>query len=458
MKRNLNALSLGLSVALLACLASPAPMLAQPNADKPPHDWVFNGKGQKTDQPVFADAVSSDALYPINLNNHWGLMNQDGQVIVYPRFDWTDYSYEGTSRYVDEGKTGFLRGDPADDDDPNEFFIKARYEYADRFSSGAAIVMDEDRWGLIDKAGKELLPMQYDGVLRMQDGFAAVEKDGLCGFVNRAGKLTIPMQFQRVRSFHNGYAAVMLDSGQWAYIDKRGKVVWQDNSAKVQQLGDFHEQYARVRVKTKAGAKWGYLTKSFRLQIDPVFEDARDFSNGYAAAKQGGKWGFIDGRGKWRIEPTFDEADDFDDAVASNDFGDAERVADDRQGRDLSTAGLYAMVRVGDRWGYIDRRGKGALVPQFKHAQPFFRGLARVDRDDSFAYVAETGKVRWDPRVALELGLIDLSAPERGRIAVGRSRTDELGNRVIPAPRLRDLAEVPYLPEHEYAEELPVTD
>ena len=318
--------------------------------------------------------------------------------------------------------------------------------------------MEKDKWGLIDRAGNELLPMRYDGVLRMQDGFAAVEKDGLCGFVNRAGKLTIPMQFLLVRSFHNGYAAVKLGNGRWAYIDKRGRVVWQDKAGQVEQLGDFHEQYARVKVRTKQGERWGYLTKSFRLQIKPAFEDVRDFSNGYAAAKDGGKWGFIDARGKWRVQPKYDEVDDFDDAVATNDFDDQEREADDRQGRDLSTAGLYAMVRVGQRWGYIDRRGKRGLVPQFKVAQPFFRGLARVDRDDSFAYVAETGKVRWDPRVALELGLIDLSAPERGRIAVGRSRTDELGNRVIPAPRPRDLASVPYPAEHEYAEQLPVED
>lgn len=464
-----------LTAALLACVVLlPGPVTFAQD-DRPPNNWVFNGKGQKTDQVEIVDAAFNDALFPIKINNNWGLMNQDGEVIVYPRFEWTDYSFEGFARYVRDGKTGFLRGDPAKDNDPNEFFIIASYDYADRFSDGCAVVMKDGKWGMIDKTRKQLVPMQFDGVLRMQDGFAAVIKDGKAGFVNRAGKLKIPLQYKRVRSFHNGFAAVQFPNDTWGYINKAGKVSWHDKSGNVKQLGDFHEGYAKVQGNVKGKPVWGYINKAFRFRIDPAYEDARDFHYGMAAVKTQGKWGFITEAGRWAIKPRFDEVDDFDDAVHSSDFEEGERDRGERPGRDLSTASVYAMVKLDGRWGYINRVANGGLVPQFKEAQPFFRGLARVSRGDSFAYVSETGKVRFDPQVVHKLGFVDLRAQENGRGLVARQNVttgigstgtivrnipgdDELGNKVYELPPSRSQAKVPYVAEHLYAETLPVEE
>lgn len=466
-----------LTAALLVCalLLPSTASLAQDTDEQPQPNWVFNGKGQKTDQVEIVDAAADDALFPIMINNNWGLMNQAGQVVVYPRFEWTDYSFEGFARYMNNGKTGFLRGDPARDDDPREFFIIASYDYADRFNEGAAVVMNDGKWGMIDKTRKLLVPIQFDGVLRMQDGFAAVIKDGKAGFVNRAGKLKIPLQYKRVRSFHDGLAAVQFPNDTWGYINKAGKVAWHDKAGSVKQLGDFHEGYAKVQGKVNGKLVWGYINKAYRFRIDPAFEEARDFHFGMAAVKTQGKWGFITEAGRWAIKPQFDAVDDFDDAVHSSDFEEGEGDRDERKGRDLSTASTYAMVKLDGRWGYINRVGKGGLVPQFKDAQPFFRGLARVSRDDSFAYVAETGRVRFDPRVVHKLGFVDLRGQEdgRGRVArdsintgIGSSgpivRTipgdDDLGNKVYEVPPSRAKAEVPYQAEHEYGETLPAEE
>lgn len=450
--------TLALAGALAVALLMPAPTRANAS-DKEPDakpNWVFNGKGQKTDQVKLVGMSVDDALFPININHHWGLMNQKGEVVVFPRYQWTDYAYEGYTRYVQNGKTGYLRGDPSDDNDPDEFFIIASYDYADRFSSGAAVVSNDGKWGLIDRAGKTLVPMEYDGVLRMQDGFAAVQRGDLCGFVNRAGRLKIPLQYKRVRSFHNGYAAVQLTDGKWGYIDKRGKQVWLDESGRVRMLGDFHEQYARVQVQVDKGeTRWGYITKAFRVHIDPTYEDARDFHDGLAAVKTDGKWGFITGKGRWAIEPRFEEVDDFDDAEGTNDFEDADRVRDERDGRDLSTAGLYAMVKIDGRWGYVNRVVSAGLEPQFKEAEPFFRGLAKVSRGAGFAYVSETGHVRFDPFVAVELGIVDRTAAEDARLKLGVGREFEPGNQIIDAPPLRQATKVPYISEHLYVEMLP---
>lgn len=440
-------------------LALPSLALAQDREPSPGPNWVFNGKGQKTDQPALVNASRGDVMFPINVNNHWGLMNQHGQVVVFPRFDWTDYSFDGLSRVVTSGKTGFITNSPSDDTDDNEYFIAPQYDYADRFSNGTAVVMNEGRWGMIDKTGKPLLPMEFEGVLRMQDGFAGVQREGRCGFVNRAGKLAIPMKYKRIRSFHNGYAAVQMPDDRWGYIDKRGKLVWLDDTGRVRFLGDFHEQYARVEVELRNGVKrWGYMTKAFRYHIDPIYDDARDFHDGIAGVKTDGKWGFINASRRWELEPQFDEVDDFDDAEHTNDFEDARRLRDKREGRDLSTAGLYAMVKLDGLWGYVNRNASRGLVPQFKQAQPFFRGLARVSRDDSFAYVTEVGKVRFDPRVAIRLGFVDHTHPEQGRLENRPEDDPNPGQGIILPPDQREPVRTPYPPEHLYPETLPAPE
>lgn len=437
-----------------ACLIT-ACLLLFTAAARAQQGWVFDGKGQKTDQVVIDSLDPTDVFFPINVNHHWGLMNQDGQVVLFPQYDWTDYSFEGYARIIVGGKTGYIQYNEINDG-TRDLLIPPQYDYADRFSNGVAVVMRKGNWGMIDQSGKDLIPMEFDGVLRMQDGFAAVQKGHRCGFINRAGKLKIPMDFQRVRSFHNGFAAVQLPDERWGYIDKRGDLVWLDKTGRVKQLGDFHEEYARVQVEVNGKPAWGYLTKAFRWRLEPAYEDARDFHDGLAAVKVKGKWGYIYPSGRWAVEPRFDEADDFDDAEGSNDFGDARRERDDRRGRDLDTAGLYAMVRVGDRWGYINRVANGGLVPQFKQARPFFRGLARVSRGESFAYVNERGMVRFDPQVATKLGFIVKTNFERARLAAGVGIEYEPGNRVIDPPEPREPFEAPYPGEHLYEEQLPV--
>jgi len=47
------------------------------------------------------------------------------------------------------------------------------------------------------------------------------------------------------------------------------------------------------------------------IAIPPQYDDARDFSEGLAAVRVGGKWGYIDRSGKMVIPPRFLRAEPF---------------------------------------------------------------------------------------------------------------------------------------------------
>jgi len=364
----------------------------------------------------------NDTLYPVNVNNWWGYMKQRGNLVVFPRFDWADYFYDGLARAVVGGKTGFIKGNGG-------WVIRPVYPYADRFAEGRAIVGDGEHFGFIEKSGKLLVPLRLDGALRFHDGLAAVRVGGLCGYINPAGDLDIPLRFTGARSFHEGFAAVSWPGppgspDRLGYIDRRGKVVFSDPPGSVSELGDFHENLAKVR----SGGKYGYLGSGWKLRIDTRFDQARDFTNGIAAVRVGTKWGFIDKTGRFVIQPAYDSADDLDDSLV--------------------------MVTLGGKVGYINRVANGGVLPQFQTGRPFFRGYARVGVRPSFAYITISGSPVWDPRQALK-GFINKRSTESVAI---RQYDTVTHNRTVDPPAYREPIPEPYPPQYLYEEALPPHD
>jgi hypothetical protein len=55
---------------------------------------------------------------------------------------------------------------------------------------------------------------------------------------------------------------------------------------------------------------FGYFNKDMEWAIQPQFDGARDFKNGYASVRKGKRWGVIDGSGNFIIQPMFDDIKD----------------------------------------------------------------------------------------------------------------------------------------------------
>src|SRR5437763_6989853 len=66
----------------------------------------------------------------------------------------------------------------------------------------------------------------------------------------------------------------------------------------------------------KMTGKYGYITKSGKIAINPQFDDVGRFAEGLAPVRMGRMWGYIDSQGKLAINPQFDVADPFSDGAA----------------------------------------------------------------------------------------------------------------------------------------------
>ena len=108
---------------------------------------------------------------------------------------------------------------------------------------------------------------------------------------------------------------------------------------------DFSEGFAAVEIDGKVG----YINRSGKIIIKPRFVDARKFREGLAAVELDDKWGFIDKAGNLKIKPQFDEALDYQRGLAVV-------VTIDSPGGGLTAPGI-SITHVEGKWGYINKFG-----------------------------------------------------------------------------------------------------
>ena len=96
------------------------------------------------------------------------------------------------------------------------------------------MVSANEKYGFIDKTGKELTAINYDFVDDFSEGLAAVGAGDKYGFIDKTGKEVIPLQYGGIYprevgetkkyGFYEGKVKVSLD-GREFYIDKSGKEI-----------------------------------------------------------------------------------------------------------------------------------------------------------------------------------------------------------------------------------------
>ena len=171
---------------------------------------------------------------------------------------------------------------------------------------------ENKKYSLLFDDFSEALPAVFDKVFTMQDGLMRAMKNGYSVVVTEKGKI-LPGEYLRINEFKEDLSSVKSKDNKCGFIDRNGKIVI---PFEYEDAGNFSEGFAPV----KKDGKWGYISRSGELKIPFEFDEASDFSEEYAVVSQNGKAGFIDKNG---VSPTgfiFDSAKPFryDIAVVKN--------------------------------------------------------------------------------------------------------------------------------------------
>jgi hypothetical protein len=234
----------------------------------------------------------------------------------------------------------------------NPKYIKGKF-----FSNGMAVVCDEnEKCGFIDRKGKEIIPLMYDYCYPFKKKYAVVKLGEKFGIVNKKNKTIIPFKYENIINEYDAILAVkanhkygfinlknevVLDfiydqassfHGGYSYVKKNGEFFYIDNNgvkSKDYQRG-FEDGYRYMSYGADEYYENKLMDKIFKLNYD--FGEGLRYRDGLSVVKLNNKYGFIDRLGNEVIPPIYDQAKHFK-------FG-------------------KGIVKLGNEWMLIDKSGK----------------------------------------------------------------------------------------------------
>ncbi|KAB2877922.1 WG repeat-containing protein [bacterium] len=357
--------------------------LFDPQFDQPPEfhgrvAWVkkdelwglIDHNGLWLIEPAFETVYGFNNGYAkIEKNGKYGLVDSSGIIVIEPVFMEMSYPSEGFIAVDADGGWGYI-------DTQGEFVIKPRFGSAYDFHSGyALVIVNYNRWRIIDKSGNFTTEKEFDYLGECGDGLFYAEfgydkgivdhagefvlKSVSCryynrnliqyeenekiGFRNREGRILLKPQFVMADDIGNGWIAVIDEKNRLGFIDSLGNIKLPlQNEFYIDLSSDakFKEERLVVRNKKKVGV----IDKNLQWVVKPTYESISSFKNGWAVFNRGGKlegefgtlnggkYGFIDRNGHTITEPVFEQVFHL--------------------GKEL------AQVQIGSFKAYVDRQGK----------------------------------------------------------------------------------------------------
>ena len=188
----------------------------------------------------------------------------------------------------------------------------------------------------------------------------------LWGAINSDGSLVIEPIYKKLNEFEDDASLpspVQAVNGKWGYINRQGELVHPINLDTARSFSE--ERLARF----KKNKQWGFIKPNGEYAIEPIYDQASYFFNGYAIVTIDQGWSAIDTTGKPLFDHRFERLGVF------------------------SPAGLAVAREDNDSaYGYIDIKGNWVIKAQFDYATGFGKAnRASVEKDEKWGIIDEKG-------------------------------------------------------------------
>jgi hypothetical protein len=225
------------------------------------------------------DSDEFENLYPAYIMEEnrslWGYLNNSGEFIIPPQYDWAeDFQENGLAVVYRANYAGLINKS-------DEFIVEPFYNVIYEYNDGLSIAEHNGEYRIINENGEVVF--QTDGLIgEFSEGLAPfskqLENGGYrYGYINREGIVEIEPEYKDAENFIEGLALVCINEGKYAVIDRSGNMMYQYDYAIVTQMSDdlliFYDSDSK---------KYGYLYINGTIAIDPVFSNAEPFSDGLA--------------------------------------------------------------------------------------------------------------------------------------------------------------------------------
>ena len=168
--------------------------------------------------------------------------------------------------------------------------------------------------------------------------FSIVKKDGKYGIVNEKNDFLINPDYESISNIYNGFFIIKKDN-KYGYLNEKFKIVQEPVFLDAKE---FSNKIAFVKFPNE---KWGCISTKMKVQLEGKFDGIFPFINSYARVINDDKWGFINQKCEVVVEPKYDFVNNF--------YSDFTKVILDK------------------KVGYIGKDGKEIVNPIFTSGQNF---------------------------------------------------------------------------------------
>jgi len=302
----------------------------------------------------------------------WGCLNEKGDTVIHGKYLEPFYFANGVAKVSILPLTIEKNNDEEVGEIPSDYFCryinKLGNDIIDTTFEGAlstdmqnswAIAKAGNYWYLLSKNGLLMeLSVDFEMVYPLRDGVAKCKRmNGYTNYIDTTRWPVLELSNEYYTgSFSNGFADYSTIKGKYGFINKKGKPI---TPCIYDAVSNFSENIAAVKMYNT----WGFIDDKGRLIINPKYESTLPFQDGLAGVKLNNKIGFIGENGDLVIQFQFTNITAWCNGIAA--------AASDK-----------------NLWGYINKKGKWIIEPQFLNAQNFDKnGFAVVEYADKHSYV-----------------------------------------------------------------------
>lgn len=330
-----------------------------------------------------------EGLAPAREGGRWGFIDRTGAWVVPPRYDGVRRGGDGRFGIQQGGLWGYI-------DSSGAVAIEPRYEDAGDFADGVAPVKLGGKWGYVTPTGGVETDFIFDEVAGREGRiFPARGGDGEESHRWRMmrstpGREPIISRYDayadpavtlwdrdlranvypsRIHGLSEGVAVAVYDKGETLVDAQGGTVIWGEGGPFFRSIRQRSEGWAAA---SRREGSWGYILDDGKFWDPGVLTAAREFAEGVAPVEYRGKWGYINKEGNWAMQPSFDRAYSFHQGYATMRVGEQRgflRIVDGVVSIYVSPRyedvfrfqnGL-APIKLGGRWGFLSN-GEGVAA------------------------------------------------------------------------------------------------
>ncbi len=161
------------------------------------------------------------------------------------------------------------------------------------------------------KPENEVSTLQNEIILAAK--YFSSEKRHYWGYINEKGEVLYNFVFNEASIFHKelGMSFVITKDSKVAILNSDFQIIDEIDGQDIEAIGGFNIEYYKKFedfVSVKLNGKWGYINKDCEIVIEPLFDKAFDFENGFAEVWYDEddeiKSAVINTRGEFVLEPT----------------------------------------------------------------------------------------------------------------------------------------------------------